>query len=120
MLDQIIQNYIKPKLIPVKNSKIKNIRPTRIRIKETGEFLLTFSNKTVWRRRGDAVCALWNHFEPTFNNIFRYESYGKYIAPDATVYDYIGKELIIKELKLKILTDLVEFVEVGTEQVDIK
>lgn len=45
-----------------KNSKNSKDIPHRIRLKATGEFITTSSNKTIWKRKGAATSALRNDF----------------------------------------------------------
>lgn len=111
VLTQLVKSFITSSSASTK--KLKKIKPVRIRIKATGEWLQTYSKKTIWRRKGDASNALALHLQTVWSMAFKYDQHKEdYKGPDGKHYSYVEKELLMKAAKDFIKTNVIEFVEV--------
>lgn len=113
MLIDEFKKQVQPATKPV-----RKIKPVRIKIKSTGQWLLTFSRKTIWKRKGDASNALSLFLEYVWCNAFKYDPQvvnGRYyIGPDKNRYTTEQRDVILQAAKDHIKKELIEFVEVDS------
>lgn len=100
--------------------ELKKTKPVRIKIKSTGEWLLTPSGKTIWKRKGDAANALALFLEQLWGDKFKYDSRANksgdiiYKGPDGNHYTYKQAFVLRHRAKEQIKKELIEFVEVDS------